>query len=267
MQTPATEQDVLALKAAAQKAAAVALIGLDPDDLKPDALKPANLKERYVAWSLDLACLAPALLLLASSRLQHDWASAGAAVDSLKLALPRLMEGVMANPQPTLQMAQAWLSDPVLGGAVTHLEAAISDIVLTPTLLYVLLALLWSVGFESTRWHATPGKRALGLVVESADGKPLTTGHALQRFLASSLSWLTLNLGHAMAALPPKHLTLHDRISDTRVLRERDDARLPMWAWGWLVLQGAAALAAFLWLFIHIQTMMNAVMQQVMGGL
>lgn len=267
MQTPATEQEMLASKAAAQKAAATGLIGLAPDGLKPDPRKPANLKERYVAWSLDVACLAPVLLLLASSRLQHAWGSAAAAINTLKLALPQMMEGVMANPQPTTQMAQAWLSDPVLGGAVTHLEAAISSILLTPTLLYMLLALLWSMGFESTRWHATPGKHALDLVVVSADGKPLTTGHALQRFLAASLSWLTLNVGHAMAALPPKHLTLHDRISDTRVLREREDARLPMWAWGWLVLQGAAALAAFLWLFIQIQTTMNAVMQQVMGGL
>ncbi len=267
MQTPAAEQVVIALKTADQRAAAAILADPAPDALEPDGPKPAKLKERYLAWSLDLVCLAPALLLLASSRLQHDWSNAAAEINTLKLALPRMMEGVMANPQPTTQMAQAWLSDPVLGGAVTHLEAAISGLVLTPMLLYVLLALLWSVGFESSRWHATPGKRALGLVVAGADGKPLTTGHALQRFLAASLSWLTLNLGHAMAALPPKHLTLHDRISETRVLREREDASLPLWAWGWLMLQGAAALAAFLWLFIQIQTTMNAVMQQVMGGL
>jgi uncharacterized RDD family membrane protein YckC len=134
-------------------------------------------------------------------------------------------------------------------------------------LLYVLLALLWSVGFEASRWQATPGKRALGLVVASADGRKLTTGHALQRFLASSLSWLTLNIGHAMVALPPRHLALHDRISDTRVLRERSDASLPIWAWGWLILQGVAALYAFFWLFIQVQTVMNAAMQQVMGGI
>lgn len=256
MQTPATERE------ASTAAVASARAGLEPV-----RLQPANLKERYVAWSLDLACLLPALLLLAGARLQHDMASASTAIDALKLALPRLMESVMGNPQPTMQMAQSWLSDPVLGSAVTHLEAAVSDMLLTPMLLYVLLALLWSVGFEATRWQATPGKRALGLLVASADGKRLTTGHALQRFLASSLSWLTLNLGHAMVALPPRHLALHDRISDTRVLRERDDASLPMWAWGWLILQGAAALTAFLWLFIHLQTAMNTAMQQVMGGL
>lgn len=261
MQPPATEQEQAALTSAA-----VALAG-SPASLEPAAPQPANLRERYVAWSLDAACLLPLLLLLASSRLQHDMASAGAAIGSLKLALPTLLEGMLSNPQPTTQMAQAWLANPLLAGGVSQLEAAVSDMLLTPMLLYALLALLWSVGFESSRWQATPGKRALGLVVTGADGKKLKTGHALQRFLASSLSWLTLNLGHAMVALPPKHLALHDRLSDTRVLRERDDASLPMWAWGWLVLQGAAGLAAFLWLFILVQTTMNAAMQQVMGGL
>lgn len=267
MQTPATEPPATAQAQAALKSAAIAMAGLDPASLEPAAPKPASLKERYVAWSLDAACLLPVLLLLASSRLQHDMASAGTAIGSLKLALPRLMEGMLTNPQPTMQMAQAWLADPVLASGVGRLEAAFSDMLLTPMLLYVLLALLWSVGFESSRWQATPGKRALGLVVASADGKRLTTGHALQRFLASSLSWLTLNIGHAMAALPPRHLALHDRISDTRVLRERDDAGLPAWAWGWLILQGAVALFAFFWIFVQLQTVMNAAMQQVMGGL
>lgn len=261
MQTPATERED------PTPAAAIALAGIERARLKPARLQPATLKQRYMAWSLDVACLLPVLFLLAGSRLHHDMASVNAAVGSLKQALPRVMESMLANPQPTMQMAQEWLSDPVLAGIVGQLEAAISDMLLTPTLLYVLLALLWSVGFESTRWQATPGKRAVGLVVASADGRRLTTGHALQRFLASSLSWLSLNLGHAMVMLPPKHLALHDRLSDTRVLRKRDATRLPAWAWGWLILQGAAALAALLWLFVHLQAAMNAAMQQVMGGL
>ncbi|MEO6155123.1 MAG: RDD family protein [Thermomonas sp.] len=235
--------------------------------LEPVGLKPASLKQRYVAWSLDAACLLPLLLLLGASHLQHDMANASAALASLRHALPRMMESMQANPQPTAQMAQAWLADPVLAGGVTGLETALSDLLLTIMLLYALLALLWSVGFESSRWQATPGKRALGLRVVAADGKKLTSGHALQRFLAASLSWLSLNIGHLMAALPPRHLALHDRISQTRVLREPQDARLPAWAWWWLILQGAAALAGFLWLFLGLQVAMNAAMQQVLGGL
>ena len=267
MQTPATEQEDPATKAAALKTAAIVGAGLDPSDFAPAIPKPASLKQRYVAWSLDAACLLPLLFLLASSRVQHAMGSASAAIDSLQQALPRLMEGMLANPQPSMQMAQAWLADPVMADAVARLQSAVSDVLLTPLVLYALLALVWSVGFESSPWQATPGKRALGLVVLSTDGKKITTGHALQRYLASSLSWLTLNFGHAMAALPPQHLALHDRISDTRVVHAHGGANLPAWAWGWLILQGAAALAAFLWVFIHIQTAMDAAMRQLMGGL
>ena len=257
MQTPATDRE----------RAAIILAGLAPAGVQPAALQPASLKERYVAWSLDAACLSPLLFLLANSRVQHAMGSASAAIDSLQQALPRLMEGMLANPQPTMQMAQAWLADPLMDDAVGRLQSAVSDVLLTPLILYALLALVWSVGFESSRWQATPGKRALGLVVMSVDGKKLTTGHALQRYLASSLSWLSLNFGHAMAALPPRHLALHDRISGTRIVREHGDAGLPAWAWGWLILQGAAALAAFLWLFIQLQATMNPAMQPIMGGL
>lgn len=266
MQTPATEQQDPASKAAALKSAAIIRAGMNPADFEPATPAPVKLKERYVAWSLDAACLLPLLFLLASSHLQHAMGSASAAIDALQQTLPRLMEGMLANPQPTMQMAQTWLADPAMADAMGHLQSAVGDVLLTPLVLYALLALVWSVGFESSRWQATPGKRALGLVVTSTDGKKITIGHALQRFLASSLSWLTLNVGHAMAALPPKHLTLHDHLSDTRIVRERSDARLPVWAWGWLILQAAATLAAFLWLFIRMQTAMNAAMQQLMGG-
>ncbi len=241
--------------------------------MQTPATEPASqgsnqaLLERYIAWSLDVACLLPLVLLLARSRVQHAMVNASAAISALRQALPRLMEGMLANPQPTVQMAQAWLADPALAAAADRLQSALGNILLTLLLLYALLALVWSVGFESSRWQATPGKRAMSLVVSSAGGKRLTTGHALQRFLASSLSWLSLNIGHAMAALPPRHLALHDRISDTRILHERSGASLPAWAWGWLILQGTVALAALLWLFIQSQAAMNAAMQQMMGGL
>lgn len=236
-------------------------------ELVTEASKPARLLERYVAWSLDAACLLPLLLLLASSRMQYAMVNASVAINALRQALPQVMEGMLANPLPPVQTAQALLADPVMADAVSRLQSAVGDMLLTPLLLYALLALVWSVGFESSRWQATPGKRAMGLVVTSVGGGKLTTGHALQRFLASSLSWLSLNIGHVMAALPPRHLAMHDRISNTRILRERSAASLPAWAWVWLMLQGAAALAAFLWLFMRVQTATSAAMQQLMGAL
>jgi len=38
------------------------------------------------------------------------------------------------------------------------------------------------------------------------------------REAASLLSWLTLNLGHALALAAPRRQALHDRIAGTRIL-------------------------------------------------
>ncbi len=236
-------------------------------ELASEPQKPASVLQRYVAWSLDAACLIPLVALLGGAHVRYAAANAGAAIAAIQQVLPRLMGSLLTDPQPTLLTAQAWLSDPALAAAVNQLQGALGEMLLTPLLLYALLVLLWSVGFESSRWQATPGKRALGLVVTDVGGRGLKTGHALQRYLASSLSWLSLNIGHAMAALPPRHLALHDRISDTRVLGTHAGKGLPPWAWGWLIFQGAAALAAFLWLFVRLQTAMSAAMQGVLGGI
>ena len=108
-------------------------------------------------------------------------------------------------------------------------------------------------------------QRALGLRVADEQGRRLKAGHALLRYLACGLSWLSLNVGHAMAALPPRHLALHDRLSDTRVLRRPGQARLPTWAKGWIALQVIGGLFACAWLFLWLQAAMQAAMQQALG--
>ena len=114
------------------------------------------------------------------------------------------------------------------------------------------------------KYGATLGKRALGLAVAEAQGRRLKGGHALLRFLAAAVSWLTLNIGHALAALPP-YLALHDRISETRVLRRAASKRLPAWAKAWLLAQLLATVAACAGLFLWLQAAMLATMQQTLG--
>src|SRR5690606_22646483 len=99
-----------------------------------------------------------------------------------------------------------------------------------PLAAFALLAFAWHVGFERSCWQGTPGKRALGLRVADAAGAPPAAWRSAWRFLAGSASWLTLNLGHALAAVPPGRAALHDRLSRTRVLAR--DAALPGWARG-----------------------------------
>ena len=224
----------------------------------------AGFWARYAAWSLDAACLLPLVALLGASKIGYALGDAGDALRTLGNEAPRLLFSALDTLQPPMDTARQLLSDPALAAAVARLQSSIATILVTPVLLYVLLALPWSVLFEQSPWQATPGKRALGLVVTDAQGRRLKAGHALLRFLAAALSWLTLNIGHAMAALPP-HLALHDRVSDTRVLRSAGSGRLPLWAKAWLLAQAVAAVAGFAWLFLWLQAAMQAAMQQTLG--
>jgi len=231
-----------------------------------EALPPAGFWARYAAWSLDAACLAPLVALLCASRVRHAFAEASDAWRALAAEIPRLLGDALGTMQAPTEAARQLLTDAAIATAADRLQAALGSIVYTPLLVYALLALFWSVCFEQSRWQATPGKRALGLAVADEHGHRLKTGHALLRFLASALSWLTLNLGHALAMLPPQHLALHDRISDTRVLRRAPSTHLPAWAKAWLVAQLLAMLVAFAWAFLWLQATMQAAMQQALGG-
>ena len=106
---------------------------------------------------------------------------------------------------------------------------------------------------------------ALGLRVAAADGRVPGTGRLLLRFFAGSLSWLSLNIGHALAGFPP-YLALHDHASGTRVLAAREGTRLPAWAWAWLALLGLAFAVAVGWGFLWLQATMQAAMQRALGG-
>lgn len=227
---------------------------------------PAGFWARYAAWSLDAACLVPLVALLGGSRVGHAARDARTAFDALAADIPRLLGDALLAPQSPVGLARQVLADPALAAASDRLKAALAGMIATPMLLYALLALLYSVGFERSPWQATPGKRALGLVVADARGRRLKAGHAVLRFLAADLSWLTLNLGHAMAAFPPRHLALHDLASGTRVSRRGASATLPAWAKAWLLAQLLATALAIAWLFLWLQAVLQAGLQQVLGG-
>lgn len=228
----------------------------------PDAA-PAGFLARYAAWSLDAACLLPLVALLAHSPVQRAVVQAQAAWQTVSAVTARLLgEALAGAPSPTA-LAHALLADPALRAASLRLQAAIAVLLLAPLLLYAACACLWSLGFECSSWQATPGKRALGLTVVDADGRRLRPGRAFGRFLAAGLSWLSGNIGHAMAAVPP-HLALHDRLSGTRVLAAR--AGLPAWARAWLAVQALALCIAIAWLFTAMQSAMEAALLRAAGG-
>lgn len=82
---------------------------------------------------------------------------------------------------------------------------------------YVVAGLYFSL-FESSRHQATPGKMALGIKVVDGRGQRLSFGRALGRWVAATLSYVTLYIGFLMAAFTERKRALHDMIADTLVV-------------------------------------------------
>ena len=183
----------------------------------------APMVHRYAAWSLDAAAIA----LLTAAALHRPIATGldacSRALDALTRAMVGGMQAAVDAGASPMALLQASLADPTLHAAVVALTATLTRLLVLPMLAFAVLSLAWFAGFEGGRWQATPGKRLLGLQVIDDDGLPPRVLRAGLRQAAGLLSWLSLNLGHALAAVPPRHQALHDRIAGIRVVRT--DAR------------------------------------------
>lgn len=208
-------------------------------------MAPAGFWRRYAAWSLDTALLAaPVLALLAAwPQWQADLARACAAWEALLHAVGRgLGEAVMAGE--LFALPSRLLDDAAMPAAAHTLSDALFALLWPPVLGFAALGAAYHAAFEASAWQATPGQRALALRVTGLDGRRIGAGRALLRHVAGLLSWLTLNLGHAMALARPQRRALHDHVAGTRVLQPRETMPLPVWARAWLLLQLLASLAA-----------------------
>jgi len=219
--------------------------------------RPASFPRRYAAWSLDIALVLVVALLACTARIRDGGARIASAFDALAQSMARAMADLFHGATP-LELTRQWLADPRQREAIAALSDAIAATVFPPLLATALLALAWFALSEASPWQATPGKRLLGLRVVDAGGARIGLARAAARHLAGALSWITLNLGHLLALVPPRRQALHDRIAGTHALQERSDAHLPAWATAWLVLQVVLAVAATAWLFLAA----NAAMQR-----
>lgn len=84
-------------------------------------------------------------------------------------------------------------------------------------LYYASIGLYFSL-MESSRHQATLGKMALGIKVVDAHGRRLSFVHALGRWFAAALSYLTLYIGFLMAAFTDRKRALHDMAAGTLVV-------------------------------------------------
>ena len=212
------------------------------------ALAPARAWRRYAAWSLDFALVGGAATTLSWSRVGAAWETARSAWGQLSTLLAGALADDLALPASPAALAGRLLSNPDVQLAAANVQHAIARLVLGWLLCYAVLAAAYHVAFERSHWQGSPGKRALRLrVVDGRRDTPVATGRLGWRHLAGALSWLTLNLGHALAVLPPRRRALHDWLSGTRVVSDVGDAPLPTWARAWLALQVIATVALLAW--------------------
>ena len=222
----------------------------------------AGFWQRGAAWTLDAAVLALPAWWLSRPAL----AAAGHAGDRAMQALGRLLAQVlrrMVEGETALATVTALRRDPLLTEAAAGLQSALLQGLGVPAAWFALLAFAWHVGFERSGWNASPGKRLLGLYVTDGAGARPPAWRSAWRFLTGTASWLSLNLGHAMALLPARH-ALHDLLSDTRV-RARAPG-LPAWARAWLWALALASLAGGIWALRWLQQAMQAALERALGA-
>ena len=238
-------------------------------------MRPAGFWRRGAAWSLDVLPVLLAALALCWNQLRAAGTAAASAWAALADAAAQRMAGTllaadagdMAGVATLMATVRAAMHDAALRAAAGGLQSALFALCGPPLAVFVALCLAWCVGFERSRLRATPGKRALGLRVVAADGGIAGAGRVLLRFLAGSLSWLSLNIGHLMAAMPPAFAAMHDRISGTRVVLDASaPARMPAWATAWLVAVAAAALYATAWTSAVLAAGLQVALERALWG-
>ena len=85
-------------------------------------------------------------------------------------------------------------------------------------LLYPAISAAYYAGFESSGKQATLGKMAVGIKVTDTEGRRLTLGRALLRWLAVFLNYITLYVGYLIAAFTERQQGLHDMVVGTLVV-------------------------------------------------
>lgn len=237
-------------------------------------MRTAGFWRRAAAWSLDAALVALPVLVLCASRMPASAKTLADAWDTLADTVARRMAAAImatdaaAAPAALPGLVGDSMRDPALLAAATDLQAALLALAGPPLVAFMAMFSAWCVAFERSALQATPGKRALGLrVVDAADGGRIGLARAVARFLAGTFSWLALNLGHALAAIPPERAALHDRLSRTRVVLDADaPEQLPGWAAAWLLLQAAVLVPATAWIALATAAAMQAAVDRALWG-
>lgn len=83
-----------------------------------------------------------------------------------------------------------------------------------------IIQILYFAIMESSKYQATLGKMALGIMVTDTDGMRISFGRALGRNLGKMISSLILMIGYLMVAFTSRKQGLHDLMAGTLVIRK-----------------------------------------------
>jgi uncharacterized RDD family membrane protein YckC len=88
-------------------------------------------------------------------------------------------------------------------------------------LVSLVIGICYYAGMESSSSQATLGKMALGIKVTDLNGRRISVGQAVGRYLGKILSALILLIGFIMAAFTERKQALHDMMAGTLVVTSR----------------------------------------------
>lgn len=199
---------------------------------------PAGFWKRYVAYFIDIALLYIVVEILSTIYFSFQAYSQAALLKDLLGSLNAAGE-------------QGETPDPFV--IMKSLEAILLPSLIFSSVVYFILAGIYFSWMESSLYQATLGKRLLGIKVTNYFGEPIKLPQAIGRYLASTLSWITLNLGHALAAWTPQRRALHDYVAGTRV--ENTDPRntaMPLWGWIIIAIHALIFLGTIVLLFLMV---------------
>lgn len=222
-------------------------------------MTPAGFWRRWAAWSLDWLLLSPLLALLLASplaRAWRHWLALNAQLDDWVYARIVAADGAFPSPLAmTFELMQDRALAATLQLGVGRLYLALAQALA----LALVLGAAYFIAFEASAWQATPGKRLLRLRVQMLDGARANPARVTVRHGSGALSWLALNLGHAIAGWRADRRALHDLIAGMQVVAEGE---MPRWARAWLALQFGllaalllALLARLAWLLWQLATL------------
>ncbi len=135
-------------------------------------------------------------------------------------------------------VVQAFIAIPILGmvgisfaknmdsmnsmneGEIFGMIAGVVAAAAATALLTTILVVLYFTLMESSKYQATVGKLALGLIVTDENGGKLDVVKALIRNLSKIISSMILMIGYLMIGFTEKKQGLHDIIAKTLVVKK-----------------------------------------------